>query len=453
MFDTSLFFELIQLSLDKRDSFCLCPSEQEWGELFELAKKQALVGVLFSGVERLPENQRPPKEVLLKWYALVQKIEERNRVLNRQVVAVSERFMRDGFCSCILKGQGNAALYPNPLRRQSGDIDIWLCHKDHCGNLNLGLCERRDRVVEYIKSKSNVKEVVYHHADFKILQDTEIEVHFTPSWMFNPFQNRKLQRFFRNQEREIFTQKNSLHGIDDGEVCIPSYNFNVIYLLIHIYRHLFVEGIGLRQLMDYYFLVRSSGVQEFRSSDGTQSIMNYEFASLVKGSSGVQKSDFKFLSSLVLKFLSCLPCNLIYRNSDGERNCLDGRTDEQNDWTSNCGEENCEMIELLKSLKLYKFARAVMWVLGEVFGLERELMYVEPDEKEGRFLLNEIMMAGNFGKYDDRIKYNSSRSRFHSLMRRHIQASRFLRSYPQEVVWELPFRGCHYIWRWYKGYL
>lgn len=394
----NLFFELIQLSLGKRDSFSFCPSEQDWKDLFEQAKKQALIGVLFSGVERLSEGLRPPKNILLQWYALIQQIEEKNKFLNKQVVTVSNKFQKDGFKTCILKGQGNALLYPNPLRRQSGDIDIWLC-PDDCIEKNAGLESCRKKILSYVNRITKPDEIVYHHVDFNVLKDTDIEIHFTPSWMFNPFNNKRLQRYFIDNRLEQFNNKVFIDDEDKHGFYIPTPHFNLIYQHTHIYRHLFQEGIGLRQLMDYYFLLRS-----WRVRSKENDTLNYEVG-------------------------------IINYDEYGQSTTL-----------------NDEIIELLKSLKLEKFAGAMMWVLGEVFGLERELMLVAPNEKEGRFLLDEIMMAGNFGKYDTRINL-SNNSFFNRLTRRHKQTLKFWSAYPQEAVWEIPFRTWHYCWRKLKGYM
>jgi hypothetical protein len=162
---------------------------------------------------------------------------------------------------------------------------------------------------------------------------------------------------------------------------------------------LFDEGIGLRQMMDYYFLLLSAK----ENSNYELRIRNYELASLVNGSSADTMG-----------------------------------------W--HC-DENCEGIELLKSLNLYKFAGAVMWVLGEVFGLERKFMYVEPNEKEGRFLLDEIMLAGNFGHHDPRFGDLKNESRGHKFIRKLKRNFRFIRSYPSEVLWEPVFRVWHFVWR------
>ena len=63
-------------------------------------------------------------------------------------------------------------------------------------------------------------------------------------------------------------------------------------------------------------------------------------------------------------------------------------------------------LSLLRDFRLVRFARAMMWLLHERFGLkEDKLMACGTDEKEGRFLLNEIMLTGNFGQSDERYQY------------------------------------------------
>ena len=53
----------------------------------------------------------------------------------------------------------------------------------------------------------------------------------------------------------------------------------------------------------------------------------------------------------------------------------------------------------LKHLGLWKFARAVMYVLHEALGLSEENMIVPMDEKRGKLLLAEILDGGNFGRH------------------------------------------------------
>ena len=58
-----------------------------------------------------------------------------------------------------------------------------------------------------------------------------------------------------------------------------------------------------------------------------------------------------------------------------------------------------EVAAVMKSLYMGKACGAVMWVLGEVFGLNRELMLCAPDEWRGKKLLKLALEDGNFGRY------------------------------------------------------
>ena len=79
-----------------------------------------------------------------------------------------------------------------------------------------------------------------------------------------------------------------------------------------------------------------------------------------------------------------------------------------------------------------------------------EYLLCAPNEKDGRFLLNEIMLAGNFGHADERytITREESAARWGFMkLRRNM---RFLTSYPEEVICEPFFRIFHWGWRRFK---
>ena len=80
-------------------------------------------------------------------------------------------------------------------------------------------------------------------------------------------------------------------------------------------------------------------------------------------------------------------------------------------------------------------------MLGHVFGLEREYMLCEPDEKEGRFILDEIMQTGNFGHGDTRYLGYSKLKR----MTRH--GLYLLMHYPSEVLWTPIWLVYHKVWK------
>lgn len=226
--------------------------DSEWKSIFDFCLKQSVVGIGFGSNERLPKEQQPPKHLLLQWYALTLQIENRNRLLNERCVKLQEMFAEAGFATCILKGQGNALMYPNPLRRQSGDIDIWILPKLRIDNGKLKI----KSVVDFLASKVDIKKqfIGYHHVEFPIFEDVEVEVHWRPSWRSSPLYNYRLQRWFRNH---IGCTENKGLPDKEGNIIVPSWEFNVIYQLQHMFLHIFQEGLGLRQVMDYYFLLKS----------------------------------------------------------------------------------------------------------------------------------------------------------------------------------------------------
>ena len=304
--------------------------------------------------------------------------------------------------------------------RTPGDIDIWL-HGS------------REGILGYVRQYVPDCKPVYHHVDFPVVDGLDIEVHFTPSWMNSPVTNRRLQRFFRESADALFMKsedenssyplrstnvslvplkegqceyreksiqkelspfkgdecseavRNVTEGVNVAnsqepksncqqpytELPVPSLAFNRVYILVHIYRHLFHEGIGLRQLLDYYFVL-SQGFT---------------------------------------------------------------------------GEERAETMRTLRSLRMQRFAAAVMWVLQRVYGMDDRYLLTAPNEREGRFLLNEIMLAGNFGHYDERLQHERGESALHWGLRKVKRNFRFVFSYPSEVLWSPLFKLWHWCWR------
>ena len=236
------FLELIRVSLGVSDGLSLAPEENEWKQLFDIASVQALQGVCFAGVRKLAERQMTaPKEVYYTWMATAAMMQSRNEELNSQCVALQEKLAGHGMKSCILKGQGIAALYQNGLAmlRQPGDIDVWVD-------------DAPERLYAKIRSIGvEVAKPNIHHGVAGFFPNTIVEVHPTPTWFYSPTSSRRLKAWIT--EQNVFAHLSVVNGIK-----VPPTAFNLVYVLIHIYRHLFDEGIGLRQLMDYYYILLSS---------------------------------------------------------------------------------------------------------------------------------------------------------------------------------------------------
>lgn len=246
-----LEFEFLQIAVGNRDKFLCCPSDEEWKRLFYFAQKQSLVGFLFCGIERLPNEQRPKRELLLKWYGMAESIKKVNVIKNVRCAELDAILRKGNFKGCVLKGQGTALLYPYQEYRQSGDIDMWIGTSD-------GRLVSIDTVISYAKQRGvQVSHVDIKHADMRFFNDTQVEIHFKPSYSYNFVYDGRLKSWFKSLSKEQFDNFDSVVGF-----AYPTIYFNLVYSLLHIYRHLFSEGIGLRQMLDYYYILTNSTKEE-----------------------------------------------------------------------------------------------------------------------------------------------------------------------------------------------
>lgn len=369
-----IFFDFLRFSIGSAKKIPDSLKEADWKELYCIAQKQTLLGVLFYGIRRLPKVLVPEQKLLMQWMAMAEMIRKQNIRLFQDSVKICQNFKNEGFANCILKGQGNALLYPDPYIRIPGDIDIYLSGG-------------RRKIMKYVDQVCLNQVMRYHHVDFPVMK-TAIEVHFTPSYMFFPVHNRRMQKWFG---KVMDLQCSNVVTLPDGygEITVPTMSFNVIYILSHLYRHIFTEGIGLRQLLDYYFVLVKWHTDLTNLTDSNKSLPQ-----------------------------------MTQINTD-----LDALRHE------------------LKYLGLWKFAQAVMFVMKEVFGLSEDRMIAPMDEKEGRFLLDEIMRGGNFGQYDDRMGSKVGESKIHRYFRMNLRNLRFVKHYPTEALSDPLFRTWFAVWK------
>lgn len=368
-----LFFELLQIAIGNRKELTRQLLDDEWASLYSECEKHALLGITFCGVERLPKEQFPPFDVAAEWVHDAQVAKERNELLNKRCVEVCEYLEHDGFNSCILKGQSNFPNYLDYLRdyRTAGDIDVLCWHKNGKHDLMT--------VINYAISLNgnqldNEKiEVLYHHLDWNY-KGIPVEVHFRASYMNDPLYNARFQKWWKESCNPLICEL----GFPTASV-----SFNAVYQLVHIYRHLFNEGIGLRQLLDYYFVLRALHIEQ----RGNTTVLSKE-----------------------------------------------------------------AIMTQMKYLGIDKFASAVMYVLQTVFAMPEAYLLCPSDNKRGRFLLNEIMQAGNFGFFDERNVIDANEGYLKRFIRRQKRFVRFLGQYPSEVIWGPYFTVMQRSWRMIHGW-
>ena len=251
------FLDFVRFSLHDNAEIPASVFRVSWNEMLETAKKQSIVGVCWQGLQRLGgmSENKPTDDDVMEWMGEVRKIEKRNKTVSERAAWVYGNFKTEGFNACVLKGQGNALLYPDALMRTPGDIDVWVIPQSYKKGDDYEMYIRQ--TINYCKELKPNARAVYHHIDFRKAGDVEVEVHYRPSWMNNPINNRRIQQWFLEHAEACMTNETiSVNGnkLTPG-YAVPTWEFNVVFQLSHIFKHLLQEGIGLRQLIDYYYLL------------------------------------------------------------------------------------------------------------------------------------------------------------------------------------------------------
>jgi len=424
-----LFFELLQIAIGNRKELTRQLTDDEWASMYGICEKQALLGIAFAGVEKLPKEQYPPFDVLAEWVHDAQVAKDRNEKLSKECSYVCDLLAKNGISSCVIKGQSNIINYPEHLKehRTCGDIDLWCLPRNndriHKGIANIVEYARRYRQ-EHNQPDIPWHRVLYYHVEINLDSGTEVELHYRPSYLNCFWRNSRLQNWFENNRQ--FESLKSPEGFP-----IPTNSFNAIYQLLHIYKHLFEEGIGLRQILDYYFVLQTLSVPLHRGK------ISPPQSPCVGGEVSEERLEVRDKSLEVRdeRLEVCRPPQSPCVGGEDRENRLEVR-------------EEC--LKQIERLGMKKLASAMMYVLQTVFAMPDEYLICKPNEREGRFLLSEIMQGGNFGKYDKRIKRvegSYMKVQCNHAFEKWKHNLRLITHYPEEVLWEHLFRLYHFVWR------
>ena len=259
MIQASAIFLFLRYCLGDKTDLSMVAVNMDWRQLYTFASKQAILGICFNGIKRMGEEypeelKKNPieRDLLITWMGAAQQIHRQNIKVNVVASKLYSMLRKDGLRCCILKGQGNALMYPNPYSRTLGDVDVWV-------NAS------REDITEYAKRHFNLEDDIrYHHLE-TTMDGVPVELHFFPCSMNNPLYHARLQKWFkRNADLQCSNVVSLPDGI--GEIAIPTTAFNVIYQLTHLYHHFFDEGIGMRQIIDYYFVVNNDELLVIRDA-------------------------------------------------------------------------------------------------------------------------------------------------------------------------------------------
>ena len=446
MAQSSAIFLFLRYCLEDKVDLSMVVSNMDWRQLYSFATKQTIIGICFDGIRRLSEEypeelKKNPieRDLLMTWMGVSQQIRRQNMKVNGVAAKLYSMLREDGLRCCILKGQGNALMYPNAYSRNPGDIDVWV-NASH------------EQITEYAKKHFELgDDIRYQHVETSV-DGIPVELHFFPGIMNNPIYNARLQKWFK---RNVDLQCSNVVSLPDGigEIAIPTTAFNVVYQLTHLYHHFFDEGIGMRQIIDYFLVVNDFSKNVFLDTDFSNSSV-----SLSKGSSTSHPSP---LSSEERDVTAPSRCSEPLRYKDGgasnpSPNCAgwdrlsivgDNSAGSATAVTSSASTALVVVQRELKHLGLWKFAGAVMYVLHEALGLSGEKMIVPMDEKRGKLLLAEILEGGNFGRHFTKYGGFTHQSMGKKYFLKIWRNMHFVRFYPAEALSEPIFRTWHFFWR------
>ena len=263
-----MIFDFLKYCLGGKDNMSNVVANIDWQQLYSFVSKQAILGLCFEGIERLGEEypeelkQNPiERNLLMAWMGAAQQICRQNMKVNEVAAKLYSKFREDGLRCCILKGQGNALMYSNAYSRTPGDIGIWI----HAS---------RERIMEYARKKFELEDDIRRQHLETSLNGVPVELHFFPGIMNNPIYNARLQKWFkRNADLQCSNVVSLPDGI--GEIAIPTMAFNVVYQLTHLYHHFFDEGIGMGQIIDYYFVLVKSEERRVKNLTALQRELKY----------------------------------------------------------------------------------------------------------------------------------------------------------------------------------
>ena len=487
MNEALVFFAFLKYCLGYKGNMSSVVAGMDWQMLYSFASKQAILGLCFDGIERLgkeyPEElKRNPigRELLMPWMGKAQQIRRQNRKVNIVASKLFSMLREDGMRCCILKGQGNALMYPNPYSRTPGDIDVWIDAS-------------RERIMEYAQKKFELEDDIRLQHLETSLDGVPVELHFFPCSMNNPIYHARLQKWFR---KNADLQCSHIVGLPDGagDIAIPTTAFNVIYQLTHLYHHFFDEGIGMRQIIDYFLVVNDFSKNVFLDTDFSNHPVNFSNHPVPLSKEGSTFSPSP--SSMVFTPPSVPPfpgdrnlrsgdvtapsrCSEPLRSKDGgpskvspdcagwdrldaigaskpSPNCAgwdrlaiegDNSAGSTTAVTSSASTALVVVQRELKYLGLWKFAGAVMYVLHKALGLPEEKMIAPMDEKRGKLLLAEILNGGNFGKHFTKYGHFTQQGMAKKYFLKIWRNMHFVRYYPAEALSEPIFRTWHFFWR------
>lgn len=235
--EETLLLELVQVGLGVKNELGHNPSFEEWSRLFDISKIQTVAGVAFDGIQRIGEKGcKPPFELLMEWIGLSEIIKSQYELHQEVLKKIQTCLNGHNINVAFMKGLVVGNRYPYPRSRQCGDIDFVVSEKDF------------EKTLDVLDTIGQVdRSLIHEHHGMAFVDGVTLEPHFK----VHNFQNPKVDEAMTELFREIFPEHMSFETIEGVDTPIFPAEYELIVLVGHMVNHVYAEGLGLRQVIDF----------------------------------------------------------------------------------------------------------------------------------------------------------------------------------------------------------
>lgn len=233
----SLFLSLLRAALwgEKLDASAFV--EAKWKQIFRLADVQTVPMLIVDGMGMLPpESLRMSLDEKLSRLGKMQRMECVNSLHRCVIVKIDKALKAEGIQAVFMKGQTTALRYPNPLHRTPGDIDFVVLADDF--GKTMAVMEKIGKVDH---------DLVHEHHGMAWVDGVTVEPHYKVHNYQRPSTDRAMQEMFSS----VFPDGLVSADMDGYQVPIFPPTFESVFLISHMVNHVYEEGLGLRQVIDY----------------------------------------------------------------------------------------------------------------------------------------------------------------------------------------------------------
>lgn len=231
--------DLLRLALGTQNRLTYRLSNQDWSDVFSIFQQQGIIAVVMHGISNFKANELcMPTDTLFKWMGKAFTIESMVKRKFKIEKEFALKMLERDIPVVVLKGSAFGVYYPKFETRECGDLDCYM----------LGKKDEGDVATVAIGGKMENGGYKHSHLFYKGLT---IENHQYLTSFDNTKNGIRTERLLQKLIKEDY------NTMGDSCLLTPSPLFNAFFLIKHANRHFIKEGINLRFLLDWFFLLKS----------------------------------------------------------------------------------------------------------------------------------------------------------------------------------------------------